>query len=213
MLSLALPILLLGCQEYSLHEPDKVKPAKPPALVDDGFGDPPNWQDCLTGYLGTYTNLPAGHVDVEPPLDEDAATDPIPLDWWDEPSFQRFDPGLDFGGNWWPIDEGLEGDPAYYSVRWIAWIRAWDRTDLQITLGSGGDSWVLLDDEVIASLPGVHEFDPLTLDIPLESGQYPLEIRYAHRGGDAGFRFRVLSGDVSICYPEFNDSNSTTAVR
>lgn len=203
MFRLLLPLFLLGCNEYSLIEPDKTKPAPPPQPVEDGFGDPPNWQDCLTGYLGAYSNLSVDHVDVEPPLDEVPVTDPLTLDWWSEPSFQRFDPGLDFGANWWPVDEGLEDDPAYYAVKWIGWLRAWDRTDLAITLGSGGDSWVILDGEVIAAQPGVHPFDPVVYAMQVESGQYPIEIRYAHRGGDAGFRFRVVNGDVSVCYPEF----------
>jgi hypothetical protein len=205
MTLLALPLVLLGCQEYALREPDKVPPADPPGLVDEGFGSPPNWQDCLTGYLGTYSNLGVEHADVEPAIDEVPADDPTSLDWWDERSFQRFDPALDFGSNWWPVDDGLAADPAYFSVKWIAWLRAWDSTDIEISLGSGGDSWVLLDNEIVAAQPGVHPFEPEVVVIPVGSGQYPLEVRYAHRGGDSGFRLRVLSGDVSICYPEFNE--------
>jgi len=204
MTTILLP-LFLGCQEYALREPDPVPPAQPPAPTDGGYGDPPNWQDCLTGYLGTYTNLPIEHADIEPPPDETATDDPTTLDWWDEKAFQRFDPTLDFGSNWWPVDEGLAADPAYFSVNWIAWLRAWDRTDIEISLGSGGDSWVLLDGEVVAARPGVQPFDPEVVVIPIESGQYPLEVLYAHRGGESGFRLRVLSGDVTICYPEFTE--------
>ena len=39
----------------------------------------------------------------------------------------------------------------------------------------------------------------------IDSGQFPLQVRYAHRSGESGFRFRVLSGDVQICYPDFSD--------
>lgn len=196
---------LMGCQEYSLNDPPRVPPADPPGTTGSDAGEPPDWQNCFEGFLGEYSNLPITHPDVEPGARGDVLLDPEALDWWSEPSFQEFNSNLDFGTNFWPVDEGLQGDPSYFSVRWLAWLRAWDDTTMQFTLGSADDVWILLDDEIIFSAPGVKDFEPETYSVDLEAGQYPIEIRFAHRAGESGFRFRPISGDVSLCYAEYDD--------
>jgi hypothetical protein len=134
--------------------------------------------------------------------------DPALLDWWDPDylSFQDYDGSLDIGSNWWPVDEGLEGDPAYFSVRWTAWLRVWrDDSPVSVQLGAQDDAWILVNEAVVASLPGVHDFEPQTITLPVVSGQYPIDIRYAHRAGaESGFRFRIVEGDADICYPDFS---------
>lgn len=202
-----LPMFLLavGCQDYSLRDPPRVPVATPPGDPGDESGRPPDWQNCFEGFLGEYSNLPIDHPDVEPLRDTVPLDDPRDLDWWDQPSYQEFSAGLDFGANWWPVDEGLAGDPAYFSVRWLAWLRAWDDTFMEFTLGSADDAWILVNGEVVFADPGVKEFDPQTHGISLEAGQYPIEIRFAHRAAESGFRFRVLSGDVSLCYAEYEE--------
>lgn len=194
---------LLACQDYTLRDPPLVPVATPPGEPSDERGAPPNWQNCLEGYLGEYSNLTIDHPDVEPER-IDLALDPDALDWWDTPRFQRFDAGLDFGANWWPVDDGLAGDPAYFSARWRAWIRAWSNTTVRFTYGSADDAWILVNDEIVFADPGVKDFVPETREFSLGSGQYPLEVRFAHRSGQSGFRFRVLSGDVSICYGQYD---------
>ena len=104
------------------------------------------------------------------------------------------------------MDEGFEADPAYFAVRWTAWMRVWEGTTLSLTVGSADDGWVILDDALIAAQPGIHPFAPATFTVDVAAGQYPLDIRMAQRAGtDSAFRFRVLSGDVSICYPAFDE--------
>ena len=201
-----LSMLLFACQDYSLRDPPKVPVATPPGDPGDDGGEPPDWQDCFQGFLGEYSNLPVDHPFVEPdPLVEEGPLDLTTLDWWDEPSFHEFSPSLDFGSNWWPVDEGLAGDPAYFTVRWLAWLRAWDDTTLEFSLGSADDVWIILNDEVVLADPGVKDFEPRTVTLDLDAGQFPIEIRYAHRAGESGFRFRVLSGDVSLCYAEYDE--------
>lgn len=198
-------LLLTGCQEYSLHKPPVVPPAKPPGAQQGEHGAPPNWQDCPGGYLGLYSNLTVDHPDVEPDPEAPPPEDPLALDWWDTVAFERFDPYLDFGGNWWPVDEGLQADPRYFAVRWLAWIRAWDHTEVRLAFGSSDDAWVLVDGEPVVAHPGVGPFEPEVVSFPLRAGQFPLEVRYAHRAGpDSGLRVRVLSGNVSICYPSYS---------
>ena len=198
-------LALLGCQEYVLHEPPVVPPADPPGIPDGGEGGPPNWQDCQGGWLARYSNLTVEHPDVEPGDDPPVYVDPATLDWWDTVDFQKFEPALDYGQSWWPVDDGLAEDPAYFAVSWVAWLRAWDDTNLQFILGNSDDAWVHLDQNPIAERPGIQPYTDTIYAVDIESGQYPLWIRYAHRADDNGFRFRVIGGDVSICYPDFTE--------
>ena len=52
------------------------------------------------------------------------------------------------------------------------------------------------------------DLDPQTLSVNLDGGQYPVEIRYAHRTGSSGFRFRplgVTEEQLQLCYPEYTN--------
>lgn len=200
-------LLLLACNEFTVQPGAPVPPAEPPGLDPDAdVGDPPDWADCAEGWYGQYYNLPADHPDVAPADDAPVPDDPEALDWWDPErvAFRRFDGTLDVGANWYPVDEGLAGDPDHFAVRWTAWMRAWSGTTLAFVLGSADDAWVMVDGQVVAALPGVHPFEPQSFTAALPAGQYPVDIRFAQRAGEAsGFRFRVTGGDVSICYPDF----------
>lgn len=199
--------VLAGCgQDLQFVSPEKPPPAQPPGQEDDPLGEPPDWQNCLPGWRGIYTNLSVHDDFVDPrPDDEPAPTDPAAFDYWEkQPAFEDFNPSLDFGQNWWPVDEGLEGDPAYFAVYWDAWIRAWSTTDVAIQLGSQDDAWVYVNGDPVAENPGIHDFTRDTYYAHLEAGPYPIEVWFAHRGSeDSAFSFRILSGDVSICYPDF----------
>jgi hypothetical protein len=199
-------LIAAGCTpEFQVNSGPKVPPAEPPGDRVDDLGDPPDWQDCPGGWRGVYSNLSIDHPFVAPrPNDDPAPTDPGEVDWWDRPAFEKFDASLDFGQNWWPVDEGLEGDPAYFAVYWHAWVRAWSGTTMSFSLGSADDAWVFLGETPIAEAPGIHEFVREPYSVSLDAGVYPIEVWFAHRGSpSAAFSFRVLSGDVSICYPDF----------
>lgn len=200
-------LLTLACNETGIGQAPIPSVATPPTLPADDRGNPPDWNDCFEGFIGDYANLPITHPDVESStrIVPAEGVDPSLLDWWDEPVFQEFSPNLDFGGNWWPVDEGLEGDPAYFTARFTSWLRAWDDTTMRFTLGAADDVWIKVGDEVVFSRYGIHDFEPATYSIPLEAGQFPFELLYAHRSGQSGLRFRVLEGDVSLCYAEFEE--------
>ena len=73
-----------------------------------------------------------------------------------------------------------------------------------MNLGAASDAWILVNEELLAS-QSAPEFLSENVDLDLKSGQYPLDLRMGQRAGDdAGFRFRVLSGDVQICYPDYS---------
>jgi fibro-slime domain-containing protein len=194
-----------GCSEYQVHDPPNVAAAKPPGSADE-FGDPPDWNTCQAGWDAQYVNLTVDDPEVTPPRGFQAPDDPSTVDWWDDVAFEGFDPSLDMGENWWPVDEGLEADPAYFAVHWFGWLRAVSSTDMQITFGSADDAWVVMNDEIIAALPGIHEFEPQTLTVHVDAGQYPVEVFFAHRkSAVSGFRFRILSGDVIQCYADYSE--------
>ncbi len=205
MSTLTLALLLAACSEYRVDDGPRVPPADPPPSLPGLHGSPPDWNTCGAGYAGRYHNLgpadPMVGVDAEP-----APEHPDDVDWWaqDTLTFTRFDPSLDFGANWWPVDEGIEDDPAYYTVTWAAWVRVHARTSLQILLGAADDAWVLRGDEVVASVRGAEWLEAQVFAVDVSPGQYPLTVRYAHRAADeAGLRFRVVGGDVTVCYPDY----------
>lgn len=208
-----LGLALVACSDYRIRKPDPVPPADPPGSETDVFGEPPDWATCTEAYLGQYYNLayddPEAVADVGDTGGEAPLLEPISLAdaaLWDaeRAAFQRYDPTLAFGENWWPVDEGLAEDPSFFAVRWTAWLRATDSNGAEIALGASTDGWVLLDETVVASVEASPIYAPQTVALSIRSGVYPLDVRMAHRGGgDSGFRFRVVSGNVAICYPDF----------
>lgn len=200
--------LLSACgQEVSFVQEPPPPPAEPPGPGEDDRGNPPDWQNCFQGWRGIYSNLTVDHPDVMPrPADPVAGTDPEQLDWWEREAFEKFDPTLDFGQNWWPVDEGLQGDPSYFAVYWHAWIRAWSNTTVELSLGSSDDAWVYVDGAPVVERPGLQDFERQTVTFDLRSGPYPIEVYFAHRASEtSGMSMRVISGDVSICYPDFEE--------
>ena len=209
LLSMSLLLPLIGCvAENTLRKDPSVPVADPPGEEEDDLGDPPNWADCTYGYQGDYFNFTPTHPDFDPPEDVRDADTFDGLDWWspERKVFSRFDASLDQGGNWWPVDEGLAEDPSYFSVYWNAWIRVWDDGNVDFIVGASDDLWVTINGETVVSLPGVKEFETTTATVRLDAGQYPIELRFAHRSGDSAIRFRPANTDrVTICYPDFSD--------
>ncbi len=212
---LALPAIAIvlatacGGNEQNIYIPPSVEPPLPPDESTDDEGSPPNFTSCNQGWFASYYNLPNTHPDVEPEEASLPGLDPAAFDWWDNQyiAYEKYDPSLEFGPNWWPVEEGLQDDPAYFSVKWNAWLRATDDSDVQMVLAGSSDAWVMLGEskEVIASIEGVDEFTVLDVTHRIDSGVYPIQIRYSHRMGSAGFRFRVVQGDVIICFPDFSE--------
>jgi hypothetical protein len=206
---LALGVVACGGQDATVtFKEDPVEPVEQPPPDDDGDeGNAPDWNDCPTGYLGTYYNLPLDHEDVDPGSWEEPDFDPSVLDWWD-PSFQayeEFEASLEKGTNWWPVDEGFAGDPNYFSARFNAWIRVNDDAPVELSLGASTDAWVLVDGDVVARHHTEDEFEVMIQTLDLGAGQYPLEVRFAHRFGDSGLRLRFVSDNAVVCFAEYDD--------
>jgi hypothetical protein len=196
---------LLACSEYTVREALPTKPADPPGREDDGVGDAPDWADCGEGLEGHYYNLPWDHPDVEPDLEADPEDSWQNHDWWGDnyATFDRYDTSIDHGPSWWPVDDGLLQDPAYFAVRWVAWLRVRDDDEAAtFVFGASDDLWIDIDGVTMFRQAGLHDYEPISWSIELDPGQYPLEIRYAHRGGRGGFSFRAVGEDLTLCHPE-----------
>jgi len=206
MTRLLLMVAAFGaCSEYRVEGGDPIPPAPPPERLPDAQGEPPSdWDTCSQGFLGRYFNLEATHPD----LDLIAPVDPESVDWFDDEriAFSRFDPTLEFGDNWWPVDSGIDGDPAHFAVQWTAWLRIRGNTEVSLLLGAADDAWVWVGDELVASQTDEDELLPEVFATSLRPGVYPVQVRYAHRlATSAGVRFRVVGGEAVLCYPEFPD--------
>jgi len=205
-------VLLVGCQEYILKEAPPPPPIDPPDLETDIFGDPPgDWDNCYNGFLGLYSNLENDHADVEPEEGHEVA--PYgELDWWDTDrrAFQRYDGSLNFGPNWWPVDGGFVDDPAYFAVRWVGWMRVKKKVDHDFIMGASTDAVFLLNDEPLIEIKNASDFDTAIYTYEINTGVYPVDIRYAHRFGNSnGFRFRALSEHLTLCYPDYSTQSSS----
>jgi len=207
-------LLWAACQEFTLTPPDDPPVADPPGSDSDEWGDPPDWSACTQQYDGRYFNLPASHPDMlgssgdtgtagvsELPA---APADPTTVDWWDSQyaSFDRLDASLDNGGDWWPVDDGIAGDPQGWSGRWLAWLRIMDSGTQSFVLGAATDAWLLIDGEVVAQVGGDTRFDLETVDLDLSAGQRRLELRVAQRGGESGLSFRPVGDSLAVCVGE-----------
>ncbi|MFT6146406.1 MAG: hypothetical protein ACJAZO_003710 [Myxococcota bacterium] len=197
--------MVAGCSEFRVTGRDPVPAAAPPERLPDAQGEPPSdWNACASGFLGRYFNLEATHPDVALL----APADPETVDWFDDEriAFSRYDPTLEFGENWWPVDNGIDGDPEQFAAQWTAWLRVRSNTSVDLLLGAADDAWVWIGDERVATQTDAEVLTPQVYTISLRPGVYPIEIRYAHRlATSAGLRFRVVGGEAELCYPEFDD--------
>jgi fibro-slime domain-containing protein len=158
--------------------------------------------DCEDVYIGHFYNLPADHPDIEGEVTGVLEGDlPANHDWWDETwwAFDEEHPGLEFGDDWWPVDEGLEGDPQYFAVHWEAQLEVDTDSVVAFELGSDDDGWAFIDDILVADLGGIHGVEATSFVVSLTAGVHSLDLYMAERHtSNSGFWFRWMSDEVRI---------------
>lgn len=210
---------LVACgNEGAIFQPDPPPPAEPPGTVIDAQGEPPNdWVNCGSGHFALYFNLAENEPFVGDVEGDTGSTlpgvdpiDPAAVPFWfdDHLAFSKYDVSLEFGPNWWPVDEGLANDPRYFATQWTSWLRVFnDNQNVQIVLAAETDVFITIGENTQIVRSDVR-YAPEIIDLPLDTGVYPVTIRYAQRKGqDGGFRFRVVNPaeQARICWPDFPD--------
>ena len=178
--------------------PDPPEDTAPPVDTEDV----PDFDDCEDGYYADYFNLPADHPEMELDI---AGLYPGDLpgnhDWWDEPYFVRreLDSNLEFGSDWWPVNEGLPGDPQYFAVHWFAHLYIPADEVVYFELGSDDDSWAYIDGEMVADLGGIHGVETTVFAYAMEAGVHTLDLYMAERHtSGAGFWFKWASENLDF---------------
>jgi fibro-slime domain-containing protein len=158
--------------------------------------------ELITGYTGRYFNLPGDHPEVEGNITGVVKGDcPFNHDWYDDIyfSFERNDPNLTFGGTWFPVDEGLPGDPYHFAVHWQANISVPTTGQYSFLMGSDDDSWLYIDDIMVIDLGGVHALEEEVGYVNLTAGIHELDIYFAERHVvESGFYFEFLDPGVEV---------------
>lgn len=165
----------------------------------------PNIPPCINitvnGFIGHYYNLPSDHQDVEGPVTGIIQGDlPSNHDWYDEAyySFSSIDTELIFNSGFFPVDDGLDGDPYYFATHWEAQIDISESGLYEYEIGSDDDSWLFIDDVLITDLGGTHSFSISTHEVNLTKGTHKIDIYFAERHKtQSGFHFDFIDTNVT----------------
>jgi fibro-slime domain-containing protein len=171
------------------------------------------------GLLGHYYNLPESHPDMQhwitgldPGIVENTLTGSAPAlttygttrvlqwDWWNAMyhSFSRVDSDADLNGafasSWFPVDDGLPGDPYHFAVHWTGSFYVGSDMTYNYQMGSDDDAWLFIDDDLKLDLGGVHALAMTNDDVFLTAGWHSIDIFFAERHTvEAGFRLNFFS--------------------
>ena len=140
------------------------------------------------GYFGLYYSLPDNHPDVELPAGSAWTKVGRQNDWYNANylSFSRIDKQLNFGDNFFPIP----GKSNHFAVNWRAVMLVPENGNYTYSLTSDDDSWLLIDDQLVSNLGGLHPAKTENRTVQLTAGYHKLEIFYADRRHyGATFRF------------------------
>ncbi len=165
------------CDDGNLISGDSCSATCELECSNNDYNDQPGyWADYFnhtpdgTEFQGPITDLTPGHT-------------PFEYNWYNDEffSFSRIDSNLKFGGNFFPVNEGKEGDPYHFAVRWRGLITVGLTANYKYTVTTDDDAWILIDGMITTDLGGVHAPVTRTRTVNLKAGQHIIEIYYAER--------------------------------
>jgi fibro-slime domain-containing protein len=137
------------------------------------------------GFYGMYYNLTTERSDVEIYKGKEISNPIVAGNngWYQQKyfSFSRIDANINFGRNFFPIDEGKPGDPYHFAVHWRAAFEAPSNDTYNYSVSCDDDCWVYIDGKLLTDFNGVHAAKTEKKDFQLTAGWHKLEIWYAER--------------------------------
>lgn len=149
-------------------------------------------------FVGAFYNLPCDHPDVEGPV-TGVVTGTLPwdFDWFDDRYFsyraERDSLLISVSQDYFPVDDGLCGDPYHFAVHWQTTVFLEEGGDYTMEIGSDDDSWLFIDGTLIADLGGVHALRRRSVTVPLTAGAHTIDLWFAERKVvQSGLEFEIV---------------------
>jgi fibro-slime domain-containing protein len=138
------------------------------------------------GFIGDFYNLPCDHPDVEGPITGVVTgRNPSMYDWWDEPYYaftvERDTLHIEYAENYFPVNEGLCGDPFYFAAHWYSTVVASEAGSYRFSMGSDDDGWLYVDGQLIVDLGGIHAANHRQGSVTLSAGAHRIDVWFAER--------------------------------
>ena len=169
----------------------------------------------MNGLYGYYYNLPETLSGMEGAV-TGVTTDTAPLShgWYvnDYFSFASNTPitSFDQPSNFFPVNDGLSGDPFYAAIHWTGSVTLPASGTYQINLGSDDDSWLYINGQLVDSVPGTHPLTYATSSYTATaSTTVSVDLYFAERHTvQSGIVFQMPGAIFSPCAPVTPTSTS-----